>query len=246
MINFHGILVHIPGILFPLPDSPSALPNLNIVCVCVCVREREREGGGTHGCLLLFTKQSFCILACHFPWMCISWICMPLACQQSISSVCCLYAQFIAFGNKLITNSFHFNCHGIWILFIFFSNASILMFVLFCQCLKFKTDQAQDVKKMEKLNNLFFTLMSRGPDGTIYLWISLFPNCTVFCTYFSLKCSYFVKFDRNRWILMCPSCSNKFLLVSCVSYLDAADVSEVTGKEQTEARAGKKGRGRKQ
>jgi hypothetical protein len=45
---------------------------------------------------------------------------------------------------------------------------------------------------------------------------------------------------------MCPSCSNKFLLVSCVSYLDAADVSEVTGKEQTEARAGKKGRGRKQ
>ncbi|KAG6776405.1 hypothetical protein POTOM_019911 [Populus tomentosa] len=69
------------------------------------------------------------------------------------------------------------------------SNASILMLVLFCQCLKFKTDQAQDVKKMEKLNNLFFTLMSRGPD---------------------------------------------------------ADVSEVTGKEQTEARAGKKGRGRKQ
>ncbi|KAJ6306557.1 hypothetical protein OIU78_021800 [Salix suchowensis] len=42
---------------------------------------------------------------------------------------------------------------------------------------------------MEKLNNLFFTLMSRGPD---------------------------------------------------------ADVSEVTGKEQTEAQAGKKGRGRKQ
>ncbi|KAF9682967.1 hypothetical protein SADUNF_Sadunf05G0163200 [Salix dunnii] len=56
-------------------------------------------------------------------------------------------------------------------------------------CLKFKTDQAQDAKKMEKLNNLFFTLMSRGPD---------------------------------------------------------ADVSEVTGKEQTEAQAGKKGRGRKQ
>ncbi|KAL9394878.1 hypothetical protein Peur_014163 [Populus x canadensis] len=60
---------------------------------------------------------------------------------------------------------------------------------LIVKCLKFKTDQAQDVKKMEKLNNLFFTLMSRGPD---------------------------------------------------------ADVSEVTGKEQTEARAGKKGRGRKQ
>ncbi|KAH8515383.1 hypothetical protein Peur_009995 [Populus x canadensis] len=57
------------------------------------------------------------------------------------------------------------------------------------ECLKFKTDQAQDAKKMEKLNNLFFTLMSRGPD---------------------------------------------------------ADLSEVTGKEQTEAQPGKKGRGRKQ
>jgi signal recognition particle subunit SRP9 len=37
----------------------------------------------------------------------------------------------------------------------------------FCQCLKFKTDQAQDAKKMEKLNNIFFTLMARGPDGII-------------------------------------------------------------------------------
>lgn len=27
------------------------------------------------------------------------------------------------------------------------------------------TDQAQDAKKMEKLNNIFFTLMARGPDG---------------------------------------------------------------------------------
>ncbi|XP_050235890.1 signal recognition particle 9 kDa protein [Mercurialis annua] len=57
------------------------------------------------------------------------------------------------------------------------------------ECLKFKTDQAQEAKKMEKLNNIFFTLMSRGPD---------------------------------------------------------ADVAEVTGKEQTEAQVGKKGRGRKQ
>ncbi|MBA0590002.1 hypothetical protein Gorai_018723, partial [Gossypium raimondii] len=31
-------------------------------------------------------------------------------------------------------------------------------------CLKFKTDQAQDARKMEKLNNIFFTLMARGPD----------------------------------------------------------------------------------
>ncbi|XP_078160351.1 signal recognition particle, SRP9/SRP14 subunit [Carex rostrata] len=35
------------------------------------------------------------------------------------------------------------------------------------ECLKFKTDQAQDAKKMEKLNNIFFTLMSRGPDADI-------------------------------------------------------------------------------
>ncbi|XP_020587228.1 signal recognition particle 9 kDa protein [Phalaenopsis equestris] len=34
-------------------------------------------------------------------------------------------------------------------------------------CVKFKTEQAQDVKKMEKLNNIFFTLMVRGPDVDI-------------------------------------------------------------------------------
>ncbi|CAN1270733.1 Signal recognition particle 9 kDa protein [Linum perenne] len=34
-------------------------------------------------------------------------------------------------------------------------------------CLKFKTDQAQEAKKMEKLNNLFFTLMARGPDADV-------------------------------------------------------------------------------
>ncbi|KAL0390948.1 UNVERIFIED_CONTAM: E3 ubiquitin protein ligase DRIP2 [Sesamum calycinum] len=32
------------------------------------------------------------------------------------------------------------------------------------ECIKFKTDQAQDAKKMEKLNNVFFTLMARGPE----------------------------------------------------------------------------------
>jgi hypothetical protein len=36
------------------------------------------------------------------------------------------------------------------------------------------------------------------------------------------------------------------VLVSDVFSLDAADLSEVTGKEQTEAQPGKKGRGRKQ
>ncbi|KAI3668078.1 hypothetical protein L6452_43153 [Arctium lappa] len=35
------------------------------------------------------------------------------------------------------------------------------------ECLKFKTDQAQDAKKMEKLNNIFFTLMARGPEVDI-------------------------------------------------------------------------------
>jgi signal recognition particle subunit SRP9 len=33
--------------------------------------------------------------------------------------------------------------------------------------LKFKTDQAQDAKKMEKLNTIFFTLMTHGPDADI-------------------------------------------------------------------------------
>nr|GMD12163.1 signal recognition particle 9 kDa protein [Ipomoea batatas]GMD15504.1 signal recognition particle 9 kDa protein [Ipomoea batatas]GMD18629.1 signal recognition particle 9 kDa protein [Ipomoea batatas] len=35
------------------------------------------------------------------------------------------------------------------------------------ECIKFKTDQAQDAKKMEKFNNIFFTLMSRGADADI-------------------------------------------------------------------------------
>ncbi|KAI7982288.1 Signal recognition particle 9 kDa protein [Camellia lanceoleosa] len=30
------------------------------------------------------------------------------------------------------------------------------------ECLKFKTNQAQEAKKMEKFNNIFFTLMARG------------------------------------------------------------------------------------
>eukprot|EP00271_Cylindrocystis_brebissonii_P009355 TRINITY_DN24149_c0_g1_i1.p3 TRINITY_DN24149_c0_g1~~TRINITY_DN24149_c0_g1_i1.p3 ORF type:complete len:106 (+),score=30.77 TRINITY_DN24149_c0_g1_i1:599-916(+) len=34
-------------------------------------------------------------------------------------------------------------------------------------CLQFKTDQAQDAKKMEKLNVLFFTLMAKGPDAVV-------------------------------------------------------------------------------
>ncbi|KAI5666981.1 hypothetical protein M9H77_16834 [Catharanthus roseus] len=35
------------------------------------------------------------------------------------------------------------------------------------ECIKFKTDQAQDAKKMEKLNNIFFTLMARGPEADV-------------------------------------------------------------------------------
>eukprot|EP00850_Spirogloea_muscicola_P004428 SM000019S04972 [mRNA] locus=s19:384192:384848:+ [translate_table: standard] len=34
-------------------------------------------------------------------------------------------------------------------------------------CLKYKTDQAQDARKMEKLNNLFFALMARGLDAVV-------------------------------------------------------------------------------
>jgi hypothetical protein len=39
----------------------------------------------------------------------------------------------------------------------------------FDQCLKYKTDQAQEAKKMEKLNNIFFTLMARGPEGMSFV-----------------------------------------------------------------------------
>ncbi|KAF7804678.1 signal recognition particle 9 kDa protein [Senna tora] len=39
-----------------------------------------------------------------------------------------------------------------------------LIVIVFLQCLKYKTDQAQEAKKMEKLNNIFFTLMARGPE----------------------------------------------------------------------------------
>lgn len=44
-----------------------------------------------------------------------------------------------------------------------------LIVIVFDQCLKYKTDQAQEAKKMEKLNNIFFTLMARGPEGMSFL-----------------------------------------------------------------------------
>lgn len=41
------------------------------------------------------------------------------------------------------------------------------------QCLQYKTDQQSDVKKVEKLNNLFFGLIAKGveekPEGTVQL-----------------------------------------------------------------------------
>lgn len=41
------------------------------------------------------------------------------------------------------------------------------------QCLQYKTDQQSDVKKVEKLNDLFFGLMAKGveekPEGTLQL-----------------------------------------------------------------------------
>jgi hypothetical protein len=41
-----------------------------------------------------------------------------------------------------------------------------LITVVLLQCLKYKTDQQVDVKKMEKLNSLFFVLMARGEHPT--------------------------------------------------------------------------------
>ncbi|KAG6554795.1 hypothetical protein Mapa_003815 [Marchantia paleacea] len=43
-------------------------------------------------------------------------------------------------------------------------------------CLKFKTDQLQDAKKMEKMNNIFFTLMARGPDAEVVEEVSQPPT----------------------------------------------------------------------
>ncbi|KAL8513725.1 hypothetical protein ACS0TY_013002 [Phlomoides rotata] len=44
------------------------------------------------------------------------------------------------------------------------------------ECIKFKTDQAQDAKKMEKLNNVFFTLMAHGPEGRLILVQWIYPE----------------------------------------------------------------------
>ena len=35
------------------------------------------------------------------------------------------------------------------------------------QCLKYKTDQIQDMKKMEKLNNLVYLVATHGPDARL-------------------------------------------------------------------------------
>ena len=48
------------------------------------------------------------------------------------------------------------------------------------QCLQFQTDQQSDVKKVEKLNNLFFGLMAKGieeSDGAL-CFISMDALCS--------------------------------------------------------------------
>jgi hypothetical protein len=46
------------------------------------------------------------------------------------------------------------------------TSTSVVDDSLLLQCLKYKTDQQVDVKKMEKLNSLFFVLMARGEHPT--------------------------------------------------------------------------------
>ena len=75
---------------------------------------------------------------------------------------------------------------------------------------------------MEKLNNIFFALMTRGPDGTMLCFLQGLQ---------SLK-------TRHR-ILLFVNSSSYYLY-------RAADISEVTGKEQAEQQQSKKGRGRRQ
>jgi signal recognition particle subunit SRP9 len=38
------------------------------------------------------------------------------------------------------------------------------------QCLQFRTEQAQDLKKIEKLNQLFFALAVHGEDTNVGRW----------------------------------------------------------------------------
>jgi len=75
---------------------------------------------------------------------------------------------------------------------------------------------------MEKLNNIFFALMTRGPDGTMLCFLHGLQ---------SMK-------TRHR-ILLFANSSSYYLY-------RAADISEVTGKEQAEQQQSKKGRGRRQ
>jgi len=75
---------------------------------------------------------------------------------------------------------------------------------------------------MEKLNNIFFALMTRGPDGTMLCFLQGLQ---------SLK--------TRHWILLFANSSSY-----CLD--GAADISEVSGKEPAEQQQSKKGRGRRQ
>ncbi|KAG6400853.1 hypothetical protein SASPL_137697 [Salvia splendens] len=89
------------------------------------------------------------------------------------------------------------------------------------ECIKFKTDQAQDAKKMEKFNNIFFTLMARGPDGNVLAHYCLSSSCL----YLGIRVNRNSEFRCNAV---------------------NTDISEGGGKEQVEAQAPRRGRGRKQ
>ena len=75
---------------------------------------------------------------------------------------------------------------------------------------------------MEKLNNIFFALMTRGPDGNMLCFLQGLQ---------SLK--------TRHWILLFANSSSY-----CLD--GAADISEVSGKEPAEQQQSKKGRGRRQ
>lgn len=54
---------------------------------------------------------------------------------------------------------------GAWVLSSVHCIADLLVILLPPQCLKFRTDQQADLKRVEALNNTFFRLMARGPDA---------------------------------------------------------------------------------
>ncbi len=85
---------------------------------------------------------------------------------------------------------------------------------LLLQCLKYKTDQQVDVKKMEKLNNMFFALMARGE------YTPGAASWHVQC----IACSDGIWYAKHAWLHNTHSClhgrraAKSCLFLSCILF----------------------------